>query len=105
MRAGRQLPPFLRSPTTPKRPRMLKHARLPLALSVLALLASCGGDAALGPVGGDFTVGQSLNVESGRDAHVVGGSTGGSFLAVVVNLALDSSGQSSYNLRARGIEA
>ncbi|PYP81825.1 MAG: hypothetical protein DMD35_00265 [Gemmatimonadetes bacterium] len=84
---------------------MPPHTRLSLALSVFALLAACGSDGPAGPAGGDFSLGQSLATESGRDVRVVGGSTGGSYVAVVVNLALDSVGKASYSLRASGFEA
>lgn len=69
------------------------------------LLAACGSDGPLEPVGGEFSIGQSLAVESGRDAKVLGGSAGGTFVAVVVNLSLDTLGKSDYSLRASGIQA
>jgi hypothetical protein len=85
---------------------MLQPARCLSVLSALTLLAACGGsDGPLEPTGGVFNLGQSLTVASGRDARVLGGSGGGTFAAVVVNLALDSIGQSSYSLRASGIES
>ena len=84
---------------------MPPHARLSIVLVALALLSACGKDGPLEPAGGAFTLGQSLAVESGRDARVLGGSTGGTFVAVVVHLGSDSVGQSSYSLRASGIEA
>ena len=84
---------------------MPPRARRSIVLMAFALLAACEKNGPVGPVGGAFTLGQSLAVESGRDARVLGGSTGGSFVAVVVNLAFDSVGQSSYTLRASGIEA
>ncbi|MFL5620146.1 MAG: hypothetical protein ACJ79A_17340 [Gemmatimonadaceae bacterium] len=84
---------------------MLPHARRPIVLSALALLAACGSDGPAGPTGGTFTLGQSLAVESGRDVRVVSDGTAGNFIAVVVNLGLDSVGQSSYSLRSSGIEA
>ena len=83
---------------------MPPHARTSIVLLALALLAACK-DGPTGPAGGAFTLGQSLAVESGRDARVLGGLSGGSFVAVVVNLGTDSVGQSSYSLRASGIEA
>jgi hypothetical protein len=80
-------------------------ARFSIIPVALALLAACGKEGPVGPAGGAFTLGQSLAVESGRDAQVLGGSTGGTFVAVVVNLAFDSVGQTSYSLRASGIES
>ena len=84
---------------------MPPHARPSIVLMAFALLAACDKNGPVGPAGGPFTIGQSLAVESGRDARVEGGSSGGSFVAVVVNLGLDSVGQSSYSLRASGIAA
>jgi hypothetical protein len=84
---------------------MPPHARPSLVLSALALLAACGSEGPLGPAGGTFSLGQSLAVESGRDVRVTSEGTGGTFVAVVVNARLDSVGQSSYSLRASGIEA
>ena len=84
---------------------MLLRARSSIVLSALALVAACGSDGPVEPVGGEFSLGQSLSVESGRDARVLGGAAGGTFVAAVVNVALDSVGQSSYSLRATGIEA
>ena len=105
IRTCRQHPPFLRSSNSPKRPRMLLRARSFIVPSALALLAACGSDGPVEPVGGEFSLGQSVSVESGRDARVLGGTAGGTFVAAVVNVALDSVGQSSYSLRATGIEA
>jgi hypothetical protein len=84
---------------------MRLHSRVFIALSGFVLLAACGGDGPIEPVGGAFSLGQSIAVGSGRDAIVLGGSTGGTFAAVVVNVALDSVGQSGYTLRATGIDA
>src|SRR4051812_26081752 len=97
--------PFLRSSISPRRPLMLPHPRRLLIPSALALLAACGSDGPVEPAGGSFSLGQALTVESGRDARVVGGSSEGAYAAIVVNLALDSIGQSSYTLRANGIES
>jgi hypothetical protein len=74
-------------------------------VSTVLLFAACGKDGPLEPVGGDFSLGQSLAVETGRDARVLGGTTGGTFIAVVANIALDTVGQSTYSLRASGIQA
>jgi hypothetical protein len=82
---------------------MLPQPRLLLAPIALVLLAACGSDGPVEPAGGAFSLGQSLSVESGRDARVVGGNAEGNYVAVVVNLALDSVGKSSYTLRASGI--
>ena len=71
---------------------MPPRARPSYVLLALALLAACGKDGPLEPAGGDFTLGQSLAVESGRDARVLGGTGGGTFVAVVVNLGFDSVG-------------
>jgi len=84
---------------------MLPHLRRLIVPSALALLVACGSDGPVEPAGGAFSLGQSLSVASGRDAHVLGGASGGNFIAAVVNLALDSVGQSSYTLRASGIES
>ena len=84
---------------------MLPHARSSVVLSTLALLVACGSDGPVGPAGGTFSLGQSLAVESGRDVNVAAGNADGSFVAVVVNVGLDSVGQSSYSLRASGIAA
>jgi hypothetical protein len=83
---------------------MLLHARPTLVLASLVLLAACEKDGPLEPVGGAFSLGQSLAVESGREARVLGGSTGGSFAAVVVNIGLDSLGKSGFSLRATGVQ-
>jgi hypothetical protein len=82
---------------------MPRHGRSSIILGLLAL-AACGGDGPLEPVGGDFSLGQSLAVESGREARVLGGTTGGSFVAVVANIALDSTGKSTFLLRTSGID-
>ena len=74
-------------------------------VSSLLLLAACGSDGPLEPLGGEFSLGQSIAVESGRDAKVLGGSAGGTFVAVVVNLSFDTLGKSGYSLRADGIQA
>ena len=84
---------------------MPSHARRSIALVLFALLAACEKDGPLGPAGGAFTLGQSVAVESGRDARVLGGNTDGSYVAVVVNLLTDSVGQANYSLRAIGIGA
>ena len=83
---------------------MLPHARSTIALAALAVLAACGKEGPLEPAGGAFSLGQSLAVESGREARVLGGSTGGTFVAVVVNIGLDTLGKSGYSLRATGVQ-
>jgi hypothetical protein len=82
---------------------MLLRARCALALSSLVAVAACRGDGPVGPVGGAFSLGQSLAVASDREARVLGGTTGGEFVAVVVNLGVDSLAKSSYSLRASGL--
>lgn len=84
---------------------MLLRARLAFIPIALVFLAACGSDGPVGPAGGEFSLGQSLSVESGRDARVLGGATGGTFVATVLNVALDSTGKSGYTLRATGIQA
>ena len=83
---------------------MLPDARKSIVPLALGLLAACGKDGPTDPAGGIFSIGQSLAIESGRDAKVLGGVSGGSFVAVVVNIGTDTVGQSSYSLRASGIE-
>jgi hypothetical protein len=83
---------------------MLLHARSTLVLTVVACLAACGKEGPLEPAGGAFSLGQSLAVETGREARVLGGSTGGTFVAVVVNLGADTLGKAGYSLRATGVE-
>jgi hypothetical protein len=78
------------------------HARSSIVAGLVAL-AACGSDGPVEPVGGAFALGQSLAVESGRDARILGGAAEGSFAAVVVNLGLDSLAKSSYSLRTSGI--
>ena len=87
---------------TRARPRLVSAALV--ALAALAGLAACDKDGPLEPVGGAFSLGQSLAVESGREARVLGGSSGGTFVAVVVNLGLDTLGKSGYSLRATGVQ-
>jgi hypothetical protein len=87
---------------------MSLHARVIALVGTVALMSSisgCRNDGPAGPVGGAFELGQSLAVGRGRDARVFGSTTGGSFYAVVVNSGLDSVGQSTFSLRATGIQA
>jgi hypothetical protein len=77
----------------------------PVVVLGLAALAACADRGPLDPVGGDFTIGQSLAVESGRQARVVGGTTGGFFALVVTNLATDTASKSTFSLSATGISA
>src|SRR5688500_8585696 len=83
---------------------MLLHARSTLVLSALAVLVACNKDGPLEPVGGPFSLGPALAVGRGREARVLGGSTGGTFVAVVVNLGLDTLGKSGYSLRATDVQ-
>jgi hypothetical protein len=87
---------------------MSLHARVIALMGTVALMSSisgCRNDGPAGPVGGAFELGQSVAVGRGRDARVLGSTTGGSFYAVVVNSGLDSVGQASFSLRATGIQA
>jgi len=68
------------------------------------MISGCGNDGPAEPVGGAFSLGQSLSVQRGRDARVLGSTTGGTFYAVVVNAGLDSVGEASFSLRASGVE-
>jgi hypothetical protein len=82
---------------------MLPHAPRTLVLSAFVLTAACA-DGPLGPTGGQFTPGQSLAAESGREVRVISDGTAGTYYAAVVNIALDSVGKSAFSLRANGIE-
>jgi hypothetical protein len=87
---------------------MSLHARISIlagAFAMMSTIAGCRNDGPVGPVGGEFTLGQSLAVQRGRDARVLGSTTGGSFYAVVVNTGLDSVGQATFSLRATGVDA
>src|SRR6476661_7214918 len=84
---------------------MSLHARVIALVGTVALMSSisgCRNDGPSGPVGGAFELGQSLSVGRGRDARVLGSTTGGIFYAVVVNSGLDSVGQAGFTLRATG---
>jgi hypothetical protein len=86
---------------------MSLHARVSAllgALAMVSMISGCGNDGPAEPVGGAFSLGQSLSVQRGRDAKVLGSTTGGTFYAVVVNAGLDSVGQASFTLRASGVE-
>ena len=87
---------------------MSLHARVMALVGTVALMSSisgCRNDGPSGPVGGAFELGQSLSVGRGRDARVLGSTTGGIFYAVVVNSGLDSVGQAGFTLRATGIQS
>jgi len=87
---------------------MSLHARVIALVGTVALMSSisgCRNDGPSGPVGGAFELGQSLSVGRGRDARVLGSTTGGIFYAVVVNSGLDSVGQAGFTLRATGIQS
>jgi hypothetical protein len=85
----------------------LPHARICMLATTFAFttLAACGSDAPAGPGGGAFAAGQAFAVESGREMRVLPGSTNGDFIAVVANVALDSTSQSSFTLRGSGLGA
>ena len=82
----------------------LRRTAFPI-VAALALTAACGGDDPVGPAGGLFSLGQSVNVESGRDVQLSPGATDGEFLAVAANLAPDSTTSSGFTLRASGNSA
>jgi hypothetical protein len=87
---------------------MSLHARLVALVGTVAMMSGisgCRNDGPVGPVGGAFQLGQSLAVGRGRDARVLGGTTGGTFFAVVVNSGLDSIGQAGFTLRTSGVES
>ena len=87
---------------------MSLQARVIALAGTVALMSSisgCRNDGPSGPVGGAFELGQSLAVSPGRDARVLGTTTGGSFFAVVVNSSLDSVGQTGFSLRAAGVQS
>jgi hypothetical protein len=86
---------------------MSLQARIPAllgALAMVSMISGCGKDGPVEPVGGAFSLGQSLSVQRGRDAKVLGSTTGGTFYAVVVNAGLDSVGEASFTLRASGVQ-
>ena len=87
---------------------MFLHARLVALVGTVAMMSGisgCRNDGPVGPVGGAFELGQSLSVAGGRDARIFGGTTGGTFFAVVVNTGLDSIGQAGFTLRTSGVQA
>ena len=87
---------------------MSLHARLIALVGTVAMMSGisgCRNDGPVGPVGGAFELGQSLSVAGGRDARIFGGTTGGTFFAVVVNTGLDSIGQAGFTLRTSGVQA
>jgi hypothetical protein len=69
----------------------------------LFVLLGCGDSGPAGPVGGAFDIGQSLAVESGRDARVIGGANGGFFELVLANIAGDTLSSTAFALRTTGI--
>ena len=87
---------------------MSLHARVFALVGTVAIMSGisgCRNDGPVGPVGGAFELGQSLSVAGGRDARIFGGTTGGTFFAVVVNTGLDSIGQAGFTLRTSGVQA
>lgn len=83
---------------------ILQRARS-LALASLVAAGACGSEGPAEPVGGAFSIGQTLAVESGRDATILGGAAGAELIAVVANVALDSVSRTSFTLRATGLVA
>ena len=83
---------------------MRSSPRWSLLAGSLVLLA-CGDAGPLEPVGGTFEVGQSLAVESGREARVLGGPNGGFFTLVLANIAGDTLSSTAFSLRTNGIGA
>jgi hypothetical protein len=81
----------------------LPRARL-LSLLACAFVSACGGDKPVGPAGGLFNLGQSVSVESGREVRVLPGATEGEFIAVVANVALDSSARANFTLKSSGTQ-
>ncbi|HEX7980566.1 MAG TPA: hypothetical protein VF461_18325 [Gemmatimonadaceae bacterium] len=85
---------------------MSLHARLIALVGTVAMMftmSGCRNDGPVGPVGGAFELGQSLAVGRGREARILGSTTGGRFFAVIVNSGLDSVGQANFSLRANGV--
>jgi len=74
-------------------------------VAIMSGISGCKNDGPVGPAGGAFELGQSLSVAGGRDARIFGGTTGGTFFAVVVNTGLDSIGQAGFTLRTSGVQA
>jgi hypothetical protein len=79
------------------------HHRLAVPLALTAMLGCGGGETPLEPVGGAFTVGQSVVVLGGRDARIVADASGGEFLAVVTNVALDGTSGATFVLSGTGL--
>jgi hypothetical protein len=80
--------------------------RSPLRWSLLAgslVFLACEHPAPSEPVGGAFEIGQSLAVESGREARVLGGANGGFFSLVLANIAGDTLSSTAFTLRTTGI--
>jgi len=87
---------------------MSLHARVIALVGAVAMtfgITGCGKDGPVGPAGGAFALGQSVAVGRGREARVLGTTTGGSFYAIVVNSGLDSIGEASFSLRAAGVQS
>jgi hypothetical protein len=72
-------------------------------LGGLLVLLACGDSGPLEPVGGAFEIGQSLAVESGREARVLGGPNGGYFSLVLANIAGDTLSSTAFTLRTTGL--
>jgi hypothetical protein len=81
---------------------MRSSPRWSLLAGLLVVLA-CGDSGPLEPVGGAFEIGQSLAVESGREARVLGGPNGGYFSLVLANIAGDTLSSTAFTLRTTGL--
>ncbi|MDB4884161.1 MAG: Peptidase hyicolysin [Gemmatimonadetes bacterium] len=81
----------------------LPHVRQLMIMGCVAC-AACGSGEPVGPAGGEFSLGQSLAVESGRDVRILPGAVDGEFMAVVSNVALDSVGRTTFALSGTGLQ-
>jgi hypothetical protein len=72
-------------------------------LAASFVLLACGDAGPSEPVGGAFEIGQSLAVESGREARVLGGPNAGFYSLVLANIAGDTLSSTAFTLRTTGI--